>query len=159
MVGPGSRAAIWFAVNAENTVTDDKMYESPSPNDSQPDAYQPVYPAEPTASAPSGLKLKLPPLKPAKPVKGSKKSKHRSRFSSPLFSAPQDEIGEVKKAPRPLKLKPLKEVLSKLIAQIKKCVFIFSGSINLKRLRVGKTTMHSSYRQWTCRKFPATRIS
>ncbi|EPQ52987.1 hypothetical protein GLOTRDRAFT_111806 [Gloeophyllum trabeum ATCC 11539] len=58
----------------------------------------------------SGIKLVLPPLKAVKPLKRGKKSKG-STFV-------QDE--GVRKAPRPVKLKPLKEVLAKLIAQIKK---------------------------------------
>ncbi|GBE85979.1 hypothetical protein SCP_0805030 [Sparassis crispa] len=55
----------------------------------------------------SGLKLVLPPLSAVQALKGKKRK----------FLA-TDEV--VKKIPRPLKLKPLREVLAKLIAQIKK---------------------------------------
>ncbi|KAI0668133.1 hypothetical protein C8Q78DRAFT_980782 [Trametes maxima] len=55
----------------------------------------------------SGLTLVLPPLSAVKAQKAKKKI--RLTYEEP-----------VKKAPRPIKLKPLKEVLTKLIAQIKK---------------------------------------
>ncbi|KAI0354547.1 hypothetical protein OH77DRAFT_1426157 [Trametes cingulata] len=55
----------------------------------------------------SGLTLVLPPLSAVKAQKAKKKIK--LTYEEP-----------VKKAPRPIKLKPLKEVLTKLIAQIKK---------------------------------------
>ncbi|KAI0643446.1 hypothetical protein C8Q79DRAFT_979029 [Trametes meyenii] len=55
----------------------------------------------------SGLTLVLPPLSAVKAQKARKKIK--LTYEEP-----------VKKAPRPIKLKPLKEVLTKLIAQIKK---------------------------------------
>ncbi|KAF9467493.1 hypothetical protein BDZ94DRAFT_1155732 [Collybia nuda] len=70
----------------------------------------------PSGSGSSGLKLVLPALKNLKPIKAGKKLKRNA-------SAVQGEYGvqeEEKKAPRPVKLKPLKEVLTKLIAQIKK---------------------------------------
>ncbi|KAG6872624.1 hypothetical protein C0995_008283 [Termitomyces sp. Mi166 len=56
----------------------------------------------------SGLTLVLPALKGGKPIKVGKKSGS--------YVVQEEE----KKAPRPVKLKPLKEVLTKLIAQIKK---------------------------------------
>ncbi|KAG6829934.1 hypothetical protein H0H87_009728 [Tephrocybe sp. NHM501043] len=56
-------------------------------------------------SRPSGLTLVLPALKGGKPIKLGKK-----------FGAHEEK----KAPPRPVKLKPLKEVLTKLIAQIKK---------------------------------------
>ncbi|KAH0580709.1 hypothetical protein H2248_002194 [Termitomyces sp. 'cryptogamus'] len=56
----------------------------------------------------SGLTLVLPALKGGKPIKVGKKSGS--------YAVQEEE----KKAPRPVKLKPLKEVLAKLIAQIKK---------------------------------------
>ncbi|KAG6819036.1 hypothetical protein H0H93_016066 [Arthromyces matolae] len=59
----------------------------------------------PGPSKPSGLTLVLPALKGGKPIKLGKKT---------------NAFEEEKKAPRPVKLKPLKEVLSKLIVQIKK---------------------------------------
>ncbi|KAI6131075.1 hypothetical protein EDD16DRAFT_1822597 [Pisolithus croceorrhizus] len=62
----------------------------------------------------SKITLVLPSLKALKAAKAEKKSKLKS------FTASQD--GEVKKALRPVKLKPLREVLSKLIVQIKKFV-------------------------------------
>ncbi|KZT30051.1 Bromodomain-domain-containing protein [Neolentinus lepideus HHB14362 ss-1] len=58
----------------------------------------------------SGIKLVLPALKFGKPLKKGKKIKGSSFIL--------DE--GIRKAPRPVKLKPLKEVLTKLIAQIKK---------------------------------------
>lgn len=60
----------------------------------------------------SGITLVLPSLKAIKAGKVGKKSKLKNL----VFS--QD--AEVKKAPRPMKLKPLKEVLTKLIIQLKK---------------------------------------
>ena len=60
----------------------------------------------------SGITLVLPSLKAIKAGKVGKKSKLKNLAFS------QD--AEVKKAPRPMKLKPLKEVLMKLIAQLKK---------------------------------------
>lgn len=65
----------------------------------------------PSVSKSSGLTLVLPALKGGKPIKGKK-----SKGSQPLYGAPDDE----RKIPRPVKLKPLKEVLAKLIVQIKK---------------------------------------
>lgn len=55
-------------------------------------------------STSSRLKLILPPLKGGKPIKGQKKKGQE----------------KVKGPPRPTKLKPLKEVLARLISQIKK---------------------------------------
>ncbi|TFK72282.1 hypothetical protein BDN72DRAFT_816254 [Pluteus cervinus] len=66
-----------------------------------------------TKPAGSGLTLILPPLRGGKPLKLSKKGKQRigvHDVDSPLS----------KPAPRPVKLKPLKEVLARLIAQLKK---------------------------------------
>ncbi|RDB21604.1 hypothetical protein Hypma_011201 [Hypsizygus marmoreus] len=84
-------------------------------------AYSPSESPEPSSlpkastSRSSGLTLILPPLKGGKPVKASKKSKQRLG-SQPLYGGQEEE----KKVHRPVKLKPLKEVLEKLIAQIKK---------------------------------------
>lgn len=61
---------------------------------------------------PSGITLVLPSLKAIKAAKMGKKSKLKNLGSM------QD--AEMKKAPRPMKLKPLKEVLAKLIGQLKK---------------------------------------
>ena len=66
----------------------------------------------------SGLTLVLPSLSALKQQNGAKYKR-----KTPGPQAFTDGIGEVKKIPRPLKLKPLKEVLSKLIAQIKKSFF------------------------------------
>ncbi|KAI6131727.1 hypothetical protein EV401DRAFT_1850228 [Pisolithus croceorrhizus] len=66
----------------------------------------------PSGHSLSRITLVLPSLKALKAAKAEKKSKLKS------FAPSQD--GEVKKALRPIKLKPLREVLSKLIAQIKK---------------------------------------
>jgi len=65
----------------------------------------------------SGLTLVLPSLKSLKANRSTKKSKSSA---SNYFA---DPIIQEKKAPRPVKLKPLKEVLTKLIAQIKKWVY------------------------------------
>ena len=59
------------------------------------------------ASGRTGLRLVLPPLSAVKALKGKKKGSRGVAFQEP-------------KAPRPVKLKPLKEVLTKLIAQINK---------------------------------------
>ena len=58
----------------------------------------------------TGLRLVLPPLSAVKALKGKKKSAKGVVFQE--ASTP--------KIPRPVKLKPLKEVLTKLITQIKK---------------------------------------
>ncbi|KAI0086056.1 hypothetical protein BDY19DRAFT_895580 [Irpex rosettiformis] len=59
------------------------------------------------ASGRTGLRLVLPPLSAVKALKGKKRGTKGVAFQEP-------------KAPRPVKLKPLKEVLAKLIVQIKK---------------------------------------
>lgn len=61
----------------------------------------------------SGLTLVLPPLKSLQQAKPGKKSKSKAFHFADAPSKP-------KRAPRPTKLKPLKEVLTKLIANIKK---------------------------------------
>ena len=61
------------------------------------------------AKSSSGLTFVLPPLSALKAQKPKKKIK--LTYEEP-----------VKKQPRPVKLKPLREVLTKLITQIKKCV-------------------------------------
>ncbi|KAI0338767.1 hypothetical protein BDW22DRAFT_1362481 [Trametopsis cervina] len=72
------------------------------------DAIQPE--SSQNASVKTGLRLVLPPLSAVKGLKGKKKVTRRI--------ASQDPEGP--KISRPVKLKPLKEVLSKLISQIKK---------------------------------------
>lgn len=62
----------------------------------------------------SGLTLVLPPLKGGKPLKSATKGKPRT--------AQELDTPIEKRLPRPVKLKPLKEILSKLISQIKKLV-------------------------------------
>ncbi|KAG6331646.1 hypothetical protein ID866_7442 [Astraeus odoratus] len=69
--------------------------------------------SRPNGQASSGITLVLPSLKALKAAKAVKKSKLRN------VAAGQDGT-EAKKIPRPIKLKPLREVLSKLISQIKK---------------------------------------
>lgn len=58
----------------------------------------------------TGLRLVLPPLSAVKALKGKKKGAKGVAF--------QESVAP--KIPRPVKLKPLREVLTKLIAQIKK---------------------------------------
>lgn len=80
-------------------------YDSPGPSRNA---------AEPSSvSRPTGLKLVLPPLKGGKLIKGTKRS--AVGYGQSFVREP-----EVKKLQRPLKLKPLKEVLVRLISLIKK---------------------------------------
>ena len=62
------------------------------------------------ANGRTGLRLILPPLSAVKALKGKKRGYKGVAF--------QDEAAQ--KISRPVKLKPLREVLSKLIAQIQK---------------------------------------
>jgi bromodomain-containing protein 7/9 len=79
----------------------------------------------PLKASSSGLKLVLPSLKSVLEAK-NKKAKPRSASISFPSPAVQDVIETVeKKPPRPVKLKPLKEVLGKLITQIKKFVVLY----------------------------------
>ncbi len=98
------------------------------------DALQPE--SSQNATSRRGLTLVLPPLSAVKALKGKKKGYRGVGF--------QD--AGVQKTPRPTKLKPLKEVLSKLIIQIKKCVLSLSqkAASGLTICRAGRTTMHSS---------------
>lgn len=94
----------------------DEAFETFSQSYSLPGSPEgPPETAEPQPST-SGLKLVLPPLKGGKPVKGVKKVK--LRFGSQ--GAQDVEVQKERRTARPVKLKPLKEVLTKLIAQIKK---------------------------------------
>lgn len=70
-------------------------------------------PQESSKRLSSGLTLVLPPLKSLQQAKIGKKSKSKAFHSADVLSKP-------KRPPRPAKLKPLKEVLIKLIANIKK---------------------------------------
>ena len=67
----------------------------------------------------SGLTLVIPSLK---SLKASRDSSTPSSSQGPIF---QDVDNQERRPPRPVKLKPLKEVLTKLISQIKKCVGFF----------------------------------
>lgn len=69
------------------------------------------------ANGRTGLKLVLPPLSAVKAAKGKKKGAAKAV----VF---QDAAAQ--KISRPAKLKPLREVLTKLIAQIQKCVCFLS---------------------------------
>ncbi|KAJ6523304.1 hypothetical protein B0H19DRAFT_652083 [Mycena capillaripes] len=64
------------------------------------------------------LTLLLPPLKDVK--KSTKKSKSKSKSKQPFAYSEYPDASTSQKAPRPVKLKPLKEVLSRLIVQLKK---------------------------------------
>jgi len=98
------------------------MDEHSESNHSQPGTPQASISRAPGSNL-SGLTLVLPALKGGKPIKGAK-SKHKTRLG--LSSGVQDAGVEEQKVVRPVKLKPLKEVLTKLIAQIKKYLSIFS---------------------------------
>ncbi|EAU83578.1 hypothetical protein CC1G_07951 [Coprinopsis cinerea okayama7 len=89
--------------------------------DASPEYQKPLSLKQPGSSS-SGLRLVLPPLKAVLAAKANKKSKHRSGSTSFASSPVVHDVGVVveKKPPRPVKLKPLKEVLQKLIHQIKK---------------------------------------
>jgi bromodomain-containing protein 7/9 len=64
----------------------------------------------------SGLTLVIPSLK---NLKAQKSAKETPRAQTPIYHDVV-QVPEKPKIQRPLKLKPLKEVLSKLIAQLKK---------------------------------------
>ncbi|KAF7760715.1 hypothetical protein Agabi119p4_10124 [Agaricus bisporus var. burnettii] len=79
-------------------------------------SHSPLSSSRPTTTR-SGLTLVLPSLKNLKAAKADKKTTQAAHIpQSPAI----DVEGQEKKAPRPVKLKPLKEVLVKLIQQIKK---------------------------------------
>lgn len=89
------------------------MYEPENLDSTAAVLNQPISPVAGTSKLPSsGITLVLPSLTALK-QQNVAKSKRKSGARHTL-------IDEVKKPPRPLKLKPLKEVLSKLISQIKK---------------------------------------
>ena len=98
--------------------------------------------------ASSGLRLVLPSLSALKAQKSKKKIK--LTFGEP-----------VKKQPRPIKLKPLKEVLTKLIVQIKKCVLSPNAPEKYTSLMslAGKMTTLSSSNRWTSRRSLITPMS
>ncbi|KAJ7457355.1 hypothetical protein FB451DRAFT_1406794 [Mycena latifolia] len=64
------------------------------------------------------LTLVLPPLKDLK--KSAKKSKSKSKSKQPFAYSEYPDASTSQKTPRPVKLKPLKEVLSRLVVQLKK---------------------------------------
>ncbi|KIK24663.1 hypothetical protein PISMIDRAFT_98140 [Pisolithus microcarpus 441] len=81
-------------------------------HDNQASTSQAGVEIKPNGHSLSRITLVLPSLKALKAAKAEKKSQ--------LKSSTPSRDGEVKKALRPVKLKPLREVLGKLIAQIKK---------------------------------------
>jgi bromodomain-containing protein 7/9 len=87
-------------------------FESFAANEDDASTSQSAAQNRPNGHVRSGITLVLPSLKAIKAGKMGKKSKLKHLAFS------QD--AEVKKAPRPMKLKPLKEVLTKLITQLKK---------------------------------------
>jgi bromodomain-containing protein 7/9 len=82
-------------------------------------SHSPPSSSRPTTTR-SGLTLVLPSLKNLKAANAGKKSTQAA--SNPQSPAIDVEAQE-KKAPRPVKLKPLKEVLVKLIQQVKKYAY------------------------------------
>ncbi|KAJ7842825.1 hypothetical protein B0H14DRAFT_2586080 [Mycena olivaceomarginata] len=66
------------------------------------------------------LTLLLPPLKDLKKSSKKSKGKSKSKQSFAPYSDYPDASTSAQKAPRPVKLKPLKEVLSRLVVQLKK---------------------------------------
>jgi bromodomain-containing protein 7/9 len=66
------------------------------------------------------LTLVLPPLRDVK--KAAKKSKSKSKSKQPFAYSEYPDASTSQKVPRPVKLKPLKEVLGRLVVQLKKCV-------------------------------------
>lgn len=87
--------------DVDSGVYENRASTSRSPSENHFDGY-----------TPSGITLVIPSLKAIKAAKAGKKFKLKNAVAA------QDT--EVKKVPRPVKLKPLKEVLTKVIAQIKK---------------------------------------
>ncbi|KAJ7908859.1 hypothetical protein B0H13DRAFT_2495307 [Mycena leptocephala] len=64
------------------------------------------------------LTLVLPPLRDVK--KAAKKSKSKSKSKQPFAYSEYPDASTSQKVPRPVKLKPLKEVLGRLVVQLKK---------------------------------------
>ena len=81
-----------------------------------------IYIPRPPNTSSSGLTLVLPSLKSLKASQAALKAKNYTPTRS--LSIQQDVETQERRQPRPQKLKPLKEVLVKLIAQIKKYVVI-----------------------------------
>ncbi|KAJ6632200.1 hypothetical protein B0H10DRAFT_1865520 [Mycena sp. CBHHK59/15] len=73
----------------------------------------------PSPAPPTKLTLVLPPLKDVKKSGKKSKSKSNSKSKQPFAYSEYQDLN-APKIPRPVKLKPLKEVLSRLIVQLKK---------------------------------------
>lgn len=118
----------------------DDRFHSFSPDDSDAESVEPeqTFP-KPSSSNVSGIKLILPSLKSLQAAKAPKKSK-----AAKTYTGHQDAASQEKKVARPIKLKPLKEVLSKLIAQIKKYWLPFLPDILSDEMFPGRMTMRSS---------------
>ncbi|KAJ7101407.1 hypothetical protein B0H15DRAFT_927204 [Mycena belliarum] len=86
----------------------DDAFESYSQSESPP----PSPPQQPR------LTLVLPPLRDLK--KSAKKSKSKSKSKQPFAYSEYADASTSQKTPRPVKLKPLKEVLGRLVVQLKK---------------------------------------
>jgi bromodomain-containing protein 7/9 len=100
----------------------DENSQSLSPFYSQPESPKIFIPKP----ASSGLTLVIPSLKSLKASQNANKPKQRAGSYPRSASVFQDVDNQEKKIQRPVKLKPLKEVLVKLIAQLKKLVNLFS---------------------------------
>lgn len=115
--------------------------DEPSPSSSVHNEH--ASPSTPTTSTPR-LTLTIPSLRSIALAKGLNKKQKGARSHGSPTPTP--------KAPRPVKLKPLKEVLSRLITLIKRFVTLPEPhigtltrcSIRIARKRLGKMTMHSS---------------
>ncbi|KDR66932.1 hypothetical protein GALMADRAFT_1137065 [Galerina marginata CBS 339.88] len=94
----------------------DENAQSFSPFYSQPESPK-IYLPKPAGS---GLTLVIPSLKSLKAAQSASKQKYSAAPHSYLSPAVYDVEPQEKKIQRPVKLKPLKEVLTKLMAQLKK---------------------------------------
>ncbi|PPQ97448.1 hypothetical protein CVT26_002796 [Gymnopilus dilepis] len=94
----------------------DESTQSFSHSYSQPASSQ----SKQTNPAASGLTLVIPSLKSLKAAQSASKAKSRSGSLSHSAPVYHDVEAQERKIPRPIKLKPLKEVLTKLISQLKK---------------------------------------
>ena len=128
-----------------------------SPTYSQPGSPSMSQPRTPASNS-TGITLVLPSLKALKSSKnGVKAGRQRpgSQFSGGFLDSEMIE----KRLLRPVKLKPLKEVLIKLITQIKRCVISRRQPMhNLRILSPGRMTTRSSCDQSTWNKFQVTRM-
>ena len=85
----------------------------------------------PNGTRKTGLTLIIPPLSAVKALKGRKKSRGLA-----WTDVPPAEVQGSPRPPRPVKLKPLRVVLAKLIAQIKKWVYLCVGFARCGKLTV-----------------------